>query len=81
MYLTYGIGDRNERLKRVAIIKTRSIDTLKVFKQKIIESALKYDNIDYPSHKLNDISKACIGEGKLEDLTGSEVINLSIDKS
>ena len=80
MYLTYGIGDRNERLKELAIIKTRSIDTLKVFKQKIIESALKYDNIDYPSHKLDDISKACIGEGKLEDLTGPEVINLSIDK-
>ena len=59
------------------------IDTLKIFDNQAIKTALAGEGIEYRTNKLDEISKAVLGEsegGKLEDLNGKEIQKLSIEK-
>jgi DNA polymerase elongation subunit (family B) len=59
------------------------IDTLKIFDNQAIKVALAGEGIEYRTNKLDEISKAVLGEtegGKLEDLDGIEIQILPIEK-
>ena len=59
------------------------IDTLKIFDNQAIKTALAGEGIEYRTNKLDEISKAVLGQsegGKLEDLNGIEILNLPIEK-
>ncbi len=59
------------------------IDTLKIFDNQAIKTALAGEGIEYRTNKLDEISKAVLGEsegGKLEDLDGIEIQKLPIEK-
>ena len=59
------------------------IDTLKIFDNQAIKTALAGEGIEYRTNKLDEISEAVLGVsegGKLEDLDGIEIHNLPIEK-
>jgi hypothetical protein len=62
------------------ILKTlKSIDTWKIFSNKVMKGTLAQRGIDYATHKLEDIAMAYIGEGKKDGLTGASIESLPIE--
>ena len=86
--LNYNFINRNNMTMSTPIVRINGkshecIDTLKIFDNQAIKTALAGEEIEYRTNKLDEISKAVLGElegGKSEDLDGIEIHKFPIEK-
>ena len=74
------LSDQKFKYQQLEKIKSKIIDTYKVFKNQYIKDSLKANGIEYETNKLNDIAKAYLGKGKLDDLIGIQAETLPKEK-